>query len=270
MLDTPNTYVQDTTLIDYVRFATFNPGTYSTLVADIERKYPEWKRKKWMQYKGRISKDNIFHGSGTQKGRRHFIIECSGYGSHHFALWVSGHPSANRLDLYCTRIDIQRTQQRPAEEYRHEAYKRLGGPKRLEQSDTGITLYIGARTSDTYTRIYDKSADLLRLELELKGIRAKKTWLALLDGSRLDGIYNYLVKKSKVPQIYALHFWADGSPIDKLPKVEIETTLESKLEWIATLDALAYKLANDHDVGERAHEIFTRWTQYGQHLDKDD
>lgn len=269
MLDTPATFIQDTTLIDYIRLATFNPSVYGLLVADIEKKYPEWKRKKWMQYKGRKSESGIFHGSGMQKNRRHFIIECSGYASHEFALWISKHPVASRLDFYCTRIDLQRTQQRPPEEHRLKAYKRLKGKKRLEQSDTGITLYVGARTSDTYTRIYDKTKDLLRLEIELKGIRAKKTWMALLDGATLDGIYNFVVKKSRVPDIYALHFWADGAPIAKLPDVEIATDLTSKLEWMATLDGLAYKLANDHDIGVRAHEIFKRWAEYGQKVDKD-
>lgn len=258
--------VIDATLIDYFRLATFDTITYYKLSAAIERKWSQWRPSGWLQYKGRKNADGIFHGMGEQAGRAHCIVEVSGSFAHAFYLWFKAQPDAVQSAFYCTRIDLQRTQGQPATEYRLRAYKRLQGKKQLIQSDTGTTLYIGARTSDTFWRLYDKTAAHMRCELEMKGAMARRVGNALHGGESISGIWNRVLLRSKVPKIYVDYFRSDSEPAT-LPDLEEAPDLEGKIKWLATLDSLVYKLLNDDDVGERATVIIARWAGYAGLLD---
>lgn len=258
--------VTDTTLLDYIRISTYDSIQYFNLCSAIERKWSQWRPHKWLQYKGRKCADGIFHGIGDQNGRTHCVIDVSGSMAHVFYHWLAQFETDQYSTFYCTRIDLQRTQLQPAKEYRHSAYKRLSGSKSLITSDTGTTLYIGSRTSETFWRLYDKTAKHLRCEVELKGKLAKRSYVALQAGENLSGIFNRFLLRSRVPKVYADYFHGDGD-IATIPDLQDEGTLEPQLKWLSTLDALVYKLLADHDTGERTRDIVARWTEYGQILD---
>lgn len=258
--------VTDCTLVDYFRIATFDIITYYNLSAKIEQNWSSWKPHKWLQYKGRKNVDGVFHGIGDQAGRAHCIIAVSGSFAHLFYLWFKGQPDTVRNAFYCTRIDLQRTQAQPSKEYRQVAYKRLRGKKSLITSDTGTTLYIGSRTSDIFWRLYDKTETTLRCEAELKGKLAKRAYLALSLGESISGVWNRILLRSKVPQIYVDYFRSDGEPAE-LPRLDEVIDLDTKLKWLASLDSLVYQLVNDSDVGERAGLIIARWADYAGILD---
>lgn len=258
--------VIDATLIDYLRIATFDPIVYYNLTASIERKWSQWQPSKWQQYKGRQNVDKLFHGMGEQSGRVHCVISASGSFAHVFYLWFRQQPDTVQNAFYCTRVDIQRTKAQPAKEYRLIAYKRLHGKKRLEQSDTGITLYIGARTSNTFWRIYDKTEKHLRCEVEIKSDMAKRVGDALRAGESLGSIWNRILLRSKVPKIYTDYFRSDKEPAE-LPDLKEVPDWDAKVKWLGTLDSLVYKLLNDHDVGERTITIIARWAVYAGLLD---
>lgn len=219
-----------------------------------------------MQYKGRQNADKIFHGMGEQSGRAHCVIQTSGSFAHVFYLWFKAQPETVQNAFYCTRIDLQRTQAQPETEYRLRTYKRLRGKKRLIQSDTGVTLYIGARTSDTFWRLYDKTESHMRCELEMKGKMARRVGEALHGGESISGIWNRVLLRSKVPKIYVDYFRSKTEPAT-LPDLEEVPDLDSKIKWLATLDSLVYKLVNDHDVGDRTKTIIARWAEYAGLLD---
>lgn len=258
--------VIDATLIDYFRIATFDTIVYYNLSAAIERKWSQWGPGRWQQYKGRQNADKIFHGMGEQAKRAHCIIQASGSFAHVFYLWFKAQPEGVQNTFYCTRIDLQRTQSQPDTEYRLRAYKRLRGKKQLIQSDTGTTLYIGARTSETFWRIYDKTESHLRCELELKGKMARRVGGALRGGETISGVWNRVLLRSKVPKIYVDYFRSGAEPAT-LPKLEVVPDFDSKVTWLASLDSLVYKLVNDDDVGERAKGIIARWAGYADLLD---
>lgn len=258
--------VTDCTLIDYLRLATFDIVSYYKLSAQIERKWSSWRPHKWLQYKGRKNQDGIFHGMGDQGKRAHCVISVSGSFAHLFYLWFAGKPDSIRNAFYCTRIDLQRTQSQPVKEYRVTAHKRLRGKKSLIQSDTGTTLYIGSRTSDTFWRLYDKTETHMRCELETKGRMAKRLYMALCGGESIAGVWNRILLRSKVPNVYVEYFCSHGEPA-VLPDLTEPTDLESTIQWLATLDSLVYKLINDDDVGERATTIVARWAAYADLLD---
>lgn len=260
---------RDVTLIDYLRIATYNQIAAYKLNAEIERCYHVWEPHKWMQYKGRKSLCGVFHGQAQQKAGMHYIVQVSGQAAQIFYDWFMNRDQTIIQAFYCTRIDLQRTQTQTDKEYRLYAYKRMLGSKSLIQSDTGITLYIGSRTSDTYWRIYDKTETLLRLELELKGKQAKKAFIALLNKENLDGIWNRFLLRSRVPKVYVDYFRGDGGQAT-LAQLEETVDLDKKLEWLATLDALVYKLAHDHDTATRTANLIGRWSEYCASFDNPD
>lgn len=258
--------VIDATLIDYLRLATFDPGQYLKIVALLRRDWHKWRPSKWMQYKGQESACGIFYGMGEQKSKPHCLIQVSGQFAHKFYLWFANLDKAITSSFYCTRIDLQRTQSKPSKDYRPTAYKRLRGAKSLIQSPTGSTLYIGARTSDTFWRIYDKTEAHLRCELELKSKLATRSYQALIAGESIGGVFNRFLLRSRVPKVYTEYFRAGSEPAE-LPELEESENMGDKLQWLATLDALVFKLANDHDTAERTARLIARWNQYCTGLD---
>ncbi len=258
--------VIDATLVDYLRIATFDIITYYKLSAEIERKWAHWQPHKWLQYKGRQNADTIFHGIGEQSKGAHCVISVSGSFAHLFYLWFNSRPKSVTSAFYCTRIDLQRTHNQPAKEYRLTAYKRLRGSKSLIQSDTGTTLYIGSRTSETFWRLYDKTATTLRCELEMKGSLARRAGISLESGESIGSVWNRILLRSKVPKVYVEYFRADCEPAI-LPDLAEPPDLAKKTAWLATLDSLVYKLLQDDDVGERTTTIIARWAGYAGLLD---
>lgn len=251
----------DVTLIDYLRLATFNAIRFYKLTALIEHTYHDWQPYKWLQYKGRKSACGIFHGIGHQKNKGHFVISVSGQQAHVFYNWFSRQDERIRLAFYCTRIDIQRTQLAPAIDHRPKAYKRLRGAKSFIQSPTGNTLYIGARTSDKYWRIYDKTDTHLRCEVEIKGKMAIRVFQALEAEESLGAIWNRTLLRTRVPSVYVDYFRADSKPAT-LPDLAEPVDMDVKLDWLSTLDALVYKLANDDDTAERTEALIRSWLEY--------
>jgi hypothetical protein len=227
----------------------------------------DWRPGRWQQYKGRKASNGLFHGTGEQSGRVHCIIQVSGQAAHELAEWLFNVlPRESWSSLYCTRIDIQNTRTRPKFDDRPKVYKRLKDPKSLIQSSTGDTLYIGARTSDTYWRIYDKTTEYLRLELEAKGKQAKRIWMGLVAGENLGSVWNTYLHHSRVPKMYADYYRAKQEQAE-LPELTDDNPLGKKLEWLTQLDGLVYKLAQDDDTREDLGAILRRWTEYVQKFD---
>lgn len=129
-----------------------------------------------------------------------------------------------------------------------------------------MTLYVGARTSDTFWRLYDKTDKALRCEVELKGELARRAYTALRGGENLSGIWNRFLLRSKVPKIYTDYFRSD-TETSELPDLTELPDMGGKCTWLATLDSLVYKLLNDHDTEERTRTIIARWATYGGLID---
>lgn len=266
-MPTNQEYRLDQTLIDYLRLATYDPIKYYKLTANLERKYKGWRPKKWLQYKGRQSDAGVFHGMGEQKRRPHFMIQASGETAHRLYTWLVKTQEEILTAFYCTRIDLQRTQLKPEVEYRPKAYNRMRGTKSLITSDTGMTLYIGARTSDTFWRLYDKDDALLRVEIEIKNSLARRSWGALMQGESIAGIWNRFLLRSRVPKFY-VDLYQDFGKAAELPEDPQTEDNQPKLEWLQTLDALVYKLLHDHDTHEATYNLIYRWAEYASNVDK--
>lgn len=262
-IDTP---VLDLVSIDYIRLATWDWQLYLDLAARMRRKWVSWRKTRWLQYAMETHDDKVSYGCATQQDKGHGVIQASGVDAHVLFHWlIKTVGETDRLKLYATRIDLQCTKTRHPNTNYVKMHKRLRKPKQLILGDDGSTLYIGNRESDSYWRLYDKTAQHTRLEVELKGKQAKAAWLFLQNQpSEIAALYSAHIQKSRIPSLMAHYYQQDILPAksDDLKPSE-DNDLEKKVRWLGTLDRLVYKLVNDHDVGERAREIIQRWHEYG-------
>jgi len=225
----------------------------------------DWERGKWLQYAG-WRKESFFIGMGEQQKKRHSIMHASGFLAH------TMHPVFMDYDKwYCTRIDIQRTVKKPEWVDLPKLYKHLGkNGTSLISSDENDTLYLGSRTSDKFTRLYEKLFEemYLRLEFELKGKRALKAWQAIKNGEDVDRVYDYYLSELKLPIRYIKLFKnIEHKETDKAMTEERLHSAEKKLAWIMSLDATMLKAIGDHDIGERTKTIVRSWARHADKID---
>jgi hypothetical protein len=208
-----------------------------------------------------MSKEGIFYGAGQQNGRSHAVVEAKGNRAQEFYNWIITKPSIVAGEWYCTRIDLQVTKPGPDAYDPHKAYTRLRKPKGLHLSDTGNTLYVGSRKSDSFWRIYDKTPELLRVEIELKGKQAKRAFVGLLNGLNMGGIWNQYMLRSRIPKVLVDRYQTAEEPTEAEPIEDVED-MQKKLDWLKTLDSLVFKLANDHDTANETAVLISSWTVY--------
>lgn len=252
--------------LDYLRLASFD-FSYSSVIAKFMNDWPgKMKPGRWLQYKG-WKTESLFVGAGEQKGKRHLIISCSGPASNDLAIFVK-----DWKGLYCTRLDVQRTIQKSKYSSLRRIRKATGKKNTtLIQSKDNDTLYIGSRTSDCFTRLYEKPLDemYLRLEFELKGKRARSAWLAMAHGKTPATIFVHYLNKSKLPNTVKT-WYTEPSDKDETAFDEAEAlhSAKKKLRWLRSLDACMEKAMGNHQIGEEVKELARGWAKYADDLDK--
>ena len=252
--------------LDYLRLASYD-FNYAKLIAEFMNGWSEqWKRSKWLQYDGwKLGK--LFVGVGEQTHRRHMIMSISGSETHKLAEWMR-----DELSFYATRMDVQRTIEKP----KHAELRRIRKSTKsknttLIESPENDTLYIGSRTSDCYTRLYEKPLDsmYLRLEFELKGKRARSGWGALVHGKTPSDIFSHYLDKSHLPNTVKSWF---SEPEDDLT-VEFDTeeathSARKKLAWLRSLDDSINQAMACHEIGDQARGLIRMWCQEADRLDE--
>jgi hypothetical protein len=158
---------------------------------------------------------------GTRDTDGYSMISCSGYAAHieaerlrFLSCW---RPS--RIDI---AVDIERHFDVPG------AYTAWQGKSRTKiTAIENQTLYIGSRKSEIFWRVYDKAeelgrpelAPLWRIELELKGERARQFW----------GFWQQ--HSAHLPGILRGYLWqADGSPREPANSL-LGSLLEAEEAW---------------------------------------
>ncbi len=246
------------TTVDYLRIATWDFTTYTNLVAKIRSRYTVecWKPRRWLQYKGQQSEDAaLFYGAGDQGDRKHFVISSSGHKSADFFNYLMS-LGLDWEKVYCTRIDLQQTIRHPEGIQLRKVYKTC--PRKTKtwmESDTD-TLYIGARTSDVFTRLYQKlERRFLRLEHEFKGNRSRAIWLHCLTTSNhlavLQQHYISATRKCKMGKWVQLYFDMERDIIEMTvggQAEEVQDVVNKRLTYIANTETALAKYINDDDL----------------------
>jgi hypothetical protein len=254
--------------LDFLRLATWDSAELSFLTSHLmEEMNGTFEHAKWLQYKG-WANDGVFLGHGEQDNSLHGVVNISGFKSdeHYVNLleWET---------FYCTRMDIQVTIRQPSDVILPEVYERIREHTKasLIQSDENDTLYLGARTSEIFTRLYEKILDTkyLRLEFEIKGRRARAAWRALRAGSSPNEIFNYYCGKSHLPvDIIRLFELAGDGETEHAMREEIRKDDENTLKWLQSIDGAFMKALSNHNIGDQVQMILDGWLAYAGNLDR--
>lgn len=252
--------------LDYLRLASFD-FNYSKMIASFMYDWAgDWQPSRWLQYKG-WSCEGVFVGVGEQSKSRHMIISASGSESVGLSAWMLKYRS-----FYCTRMDLQRTIIKPKHAQLRRIRQRTNTANTtLIESRENDTLYIGSRTSDLFTRLYEKDLDVmyLRLEFELKGSRSRAAWAGMMHGRTPSEIYSYYLKKSSLPcKVKSWFRELDDSNAFKADREIVLQTAKKKLKWLRSLDESIEKAMANHEIGEQVKTLVRSWAAAASTLDE--
>lgn len=255
--------------LDFLRLATWDITEHANLLAELlQGSDGQWKHSKWLQYHG-WKRETFFLGTGYQNKRRHSIVNISGY--------QADRNFSNMLHLesyYATRIDLQITIPQPKNTSLPEVYEWLnseGVKSSIIQSELNDTVYVGARTSDVFIRLYQKQLDEthLRLEFEFKGRVARGIWASLNSQATVDEVFQYYLAKSKLPDYVKKHYYEvqDGATAFAI-RQEIAKTDASKLEWLRSCDSSVRQALYNHNIGAEVQELVMSWANEAANVDR--
>ena len=246
--------------IDYLRLATWDSSTYAYMASMINEQVIT-KPGHWLQYHGRRSDDGgIFHGQGIQANKSHHVSHMSGERSHDWAKYFMRADWTEKL--YCTRIDIQVTIEEPDEHCGSKLYELVNRKTKSIVMSPGITtVYIGARASPLFIRIYEKVLDsrFLRCEFELKSDYARNAWHGLIEEHHtISDLFNSCLEKSSIPQNYRDWFRSNSDRTDALSSQQLDVDLQNQLIYIRNCELALTKLLYQHSTQQATYGLISR------------
>lgn len=260
--------------VDYWRVCSFSDQDYYQLLS-WQASQGQSKAGRFLQYSGKTLVDTpLFLGKAEQidkngEIRRHYLCQHSGSDSHRTYTMLRQH---SYRALYATRIDIQRTiRHDPKLIPWRQLADTLTGKISLIQSETS-TLYVGARTSDNFCRLYEKDGGFLRLEFETKGQWSQRFYAGPPD---LNAVYAFLLARSPLPESIKSLFSLQKDDNEKFVKEQLEKDKHRKLQWLRSIMPAIEKMAFDHVMGpetialiEAQYMAVLQWREYSEKLDK--
>jgi hypothetical protein len=257
--------------VDYIRLATWDYTVYLDTKSRLMLNWAGgWEPSKWLQYRG-WRKEGVFIGNGDQNGKRHMIVHASGHISDR--VWRS---FAGIDGWYCTRLDVQITIDIPLNYTKLCAIRDETEHNNMTLIEGAIndTLYLGSRTSELFTRLYEKpilDGMFLRLEYELKGSRARQAWLALSDDTSVGEVFKYYLEKCKLPDHVKAWFEDEKTDAtDKAMRLQLVSDDKKILEWIQSIDGAMLKHMASTEIGSYVRRTIRGWAKYADELDKND
>jgi len=257
---------------DWLTLASYNFTGYTTAAAYFRKQDTrKWKPKKWLQYEG-FQCGEVFYGKGIQfEGPKQNRIE-----KEHYIIKISGNVAGQWLPdilkqewaamFYATRIDLEKTRLAPKKWWKpRELFDWLtsNGVKASHIESESHTVYIGARESGRFCRLYEKDmgGDYLRLEIELKKDHSKNAWRFLLDGKTIESIYYSHLLRLRLFDAAVSDFAPDEKDVLDISLKNEETDMESRLKWVQTLIPTFNRMLNDHTIGNRTYDVFNALLQ---------
>lgn len=257
--------------IDYFTATSFETEFYRFWLQKLTMIATATKPKKIMQYDGRkfiIKGGEGFIGTGTQKGMENHMLRLEGTIA-----------DENKERLYAqhrqgfvnvSRIDIQITVPHPSgwEQFKlladmHEKGRIVGWRESVDRSNGGSqTVYVGARESNRFVRVYVKHTHgdekLLRLEVEYKKRRANAVTKMLRDGELPDGFLRHelqtTLKHEGLNNLFSDHLYGENPANVRL---KINSSLEKTEKWLINQVLPSFKRAiNDHDASGHVLDVF--------------
>lgn len=259
--------------IDYLRLGTWDAADYSKIAQKINEHFIT-RPGHWLQYHGRRSEDGTaFHGTGNQGRKPHHICHISGDAAEdwakHLKLAVPGDTT------YCTRLDVQTTILCP-ENYDSLAFYELSQrvTRSIVMNPETSTVYIGARSSDLFMRLYEKiilETMYLRMEYELKGAYSRNWWSHWFGEPELiDMLFISCVNRMRIPEPYSSWFNPDDDKTDCLNSEKLDADLAQKLTYLRNTESALVRYIYAHDTREHAVSTIERLVATISHLDSEE
>lgn len=259
--------------IDYLRLGTWDAGDYSKIAKKINEHFIT-RPGHWLQYHGRRSEDgSAFHGTGHQGRKPHHICHISGDAAEdwakHLKLAVPGDTT------YCTRLDVQTTILCP-ENYDSLAFYELSQrvARSIVMNPETSTVYIGARSSDLFMRLYEKiilETMYLRMEYELKGAYSRNWWSHWFgEPDLIDMLFISCINRMRIPEPYSSWFNPDDDKTDCLNSEKLDADLAQKLTYLRNTESALVRYIYAHDTREHAVSTIERLVATISHLDSEE
>lgn len=259
-----------TALIDWITATSYDDDFFSFWEMELLETCKSWDDKKVMQYTGRhfeVDGGTAFLGVAEQKGMFHYMLRLSGYAAEDMKGFVWS--SMRNCMVKITRIDLQVT--RPIDNTwsqwdllvrMKEKGRMTGWVESGKRSQSYETVYIGARSSERFTRVYVKmngETRLLRLEVEYKGQRSNAIARALCHGkTTAEGYLTHELQTTYDDEPLRLLFEPalnDARPMNE--KIKVVTTTEKTEAWLLTQVLPSFtRHINDHDASGRVERAF--------------
>jgi hypothetical protein len=251
-------------LVDYLTYSGIDHldivESFHTFSQDISHSFLRETEQDWFQYRGNMryySNGSVWHGIADQKGESWLCIRISGELAHDSIRFFA--PLVKRGILKVTRIDLQATVPEPPDWEQIRLYNRMHRAGKKVESKLSVdqltkkkleTVAIGSRTSETYTRVYEKITDggtiLLRYEVEHKGGKATAVFDALAEHTPGEMLRHQLDRTRDKLLIDVFSSCLAGiSPHNARPKVKQRN---KKKQWLLTAVLPSFtEFINAHD-----------------------
>lgn len=212
---------------------------------------------------------SVFVGDSVIKGRVHYIMQISGELASDNDIWLIVAPYIKSGSAEITRLDVQMTIPEPLDWSQSDFFndreargKTVGwAQSTTRDGETLRTVYVGARTSGLFLRLYEKYASgqrLLRCEFEIKRPYSPKWGRQLFSGDvTLSQILRLYIENSKhdgligmfVPSLHGI------IPAGRLKTVKEDNKTE---KWLMEQVLPAFiRVINEHNSnGEVAKAFF--------------
>lgn len=225
--------------------------------------------RKVLQYAGHVF-DIVggtgFIGTAIQKGVVHHMLRLSGYAAEEYKDYVLSQQRQGFIT--CTRVDVQVTVPMPAEWSQWDLLVRLREKGRItgwvesKSFGTGFqTVYVGARASERFTRVYVKKTGetlLLRYETEYKGRRARAVLKSLSTDGGAGRFLAHELQTTTADDALSLVFepaLAGVAPLNI--RLKVDTDNEKTAGWLLQQVLPAFtRHINDHSSNGRVLAAF--------------
>lgn len=258
-----------TSALDWLTLTSFETEFYKYWEKRL-KSHGELKEKMIPRYQGWAI--DLDRGTGT-------VYTGMQNGTEHYMLHLTGPAAEDEKDpafsfvrqriATCKRIDLQVTVPMPQTWRQFDLLVRLEGrgltPEYRQSKDKNgcyQTVYVGARTSDRFTRVYVKPSSetmLLRLETEYKDDRARSMAKRLADGDATPSRY-LLHELQKTMADDALSLLFEPSLSGAIPlteKLKVLSTADKTEKWLTQQVYPAFQRhINDHNASGRALAAF--------------
>lgn len=268
-------FLVDSSKLDYLTITTFDRDTFQkilTAVTNSKQRQNDASPMRIRGYEGqmlKLSNGTLFWGFGTQQKVDHYMIISSGAAADTFGFAVSELVGLGEYNV--SRIDIQHTIRLPdwysarscVDALRSGEFK--GRQRKVTMIDNygNDTVYIGSRTSDSFTRIYVKDSVWLRLEYEYKRSYATDAWSKVRrhgDKAKQGILYGELLKLPECPivNLFKEHVRMDDPAAPSSEKI-ISTPNTTYLWLKRQVEPAVLRMLNSHESREATLDLLRSW-----------